>query len=64
MTAADALAEALKLVPTLVPLVRDLIAAGRSPEEVLAHVALLGPAARLDAEAVALDEAKKIREGQ
>lgn len=63
MDGAKAMAEALKLLPTLVPLLRDLFAAGRTPEEVIAHVTALGPAARLDAEAVALDEAKKIREG-
>lgn len=51
-----------QLVPLLVPLVRDLLASGRSPEEILAHLEALGPAARLDAAAVALDETRKIRQ--
>lgn len=54
--------ETFKLLSELAPIIRDLLAAGRTPEEVIAHVAALGPAARLDAEAVALDEARKIRE--
>ena len=62
MDAVKILAELTELVPKLIPLVRDLLAAGRDPAEILAHVEKLGPAARLDAAAVALDETRKIRQ--
>ena len=64
MDTGTALNEALKLIPKIVPVIRDLLAAGRTPDEIVAHISGLGPAARLDADQVALDEAKKIREGQ
>lgn len=64
MDANEALREAVKMMPTIVEIVRDLLAAGRTPEEVIEHIRALGPAARLDVDAVALDEARKIREGR
>lgn len=60
----DVLRELLEITPTIVEIVRDLLAAGRTPEEVIEHIRALGPAARLDVDAVALDEARKIREGR
>lgn len=64
MDSNEALREAVKMLPTIVEIVGDLLAAGRTPEEIIAHVTKLGPAARLDVEAVAVDEARKIREGR
>lgn len=52
---------AFDILPDVIRVVRELVAGGRSPEEILAHLRGLGPAARPDVDSVALAEAARIR---
>lgn len=59
--AAKILSETMRAIPTVIEIVKDLVAKGRTPEEIAEHLAALGPAPRADVDSVALAEAARLR---
>lgn len=55
------LRETLRALPSLVELVKNLIAKGRTPEEIAAKLEEWGAAPRADVDSVALAEAARLR---
>lgn len=55
------LRETLRALPTIVELVKSLIAEGRTPEEIAAKLEEWGAAPRADVDSVALAEAARLR---
>lgn len=59
--AAKILSETMRAIPVVIEIVKDLVAKGRTPEEIEAHLLALGPAPRPDVDSVASAEAARLR---